>query len=121
MRKKGKGNIIMISSYGGISPAPMMGIYSITKAGIIAMAKAMAKEMAPLGIRVNAIAPGLINTRFSDLLIKTDEIRETAMANIPLKRYAEYDEIAGAAVYLASDASSFVTGTVISVDGGASS
>ena len=119
MAKQGRGRIIMISSRAGISPGPMMGIYSITKAGLIAMAKAMAKEMAPLGIRVNAIAPGLINTRFSNYLIETDEIREGALRNIPLNRYAEADEIAGAALFLASEASSFITGTVISVDGGA--
>ena len=119
MGKKGKGNIIMISSHGGISPGPMMGIYSITKAGLIGMAKAMAKEMAPLGIRVNAIAPGLINTKFSKLLIETDEIRDGALSKIPLNRYAESDEISGTAVFLASEASSFITGTVICVDGGA--
>lgn len=119
MVKNGRGNIINISSVGGYKPDPMMGIYSITKAGVFSLTKGLAKELAPHNIRVNAIAPGLVNTKFSELLVTTKEIVETALAGTPLGRYAEAGEIAPAALYLASDASSFVTGTVLNVDGGA--
>lgn len=118
MAKNGGGKIINITSIGGFSPDPMMGIYSVTKAGVIALTKAMAKELAPQNIRVNAIAPGLVNTKFSELLINTEEILDMALQGNPMNRYAEPDEMAGAAVFLASEASSYVNGTVIVVDGG---
>ncbi|MBU2551733.1 MAG: glucose 1-dehydrogenase [Proteobacteria bacterium] len=119
MMKQGKGSIVNVASIGGIKPGPMMGIYSITKAGVISLTQGLAKELAAHHIRVNAIAPGLINTKFSELLVNTKEIVEPALQGIPMGRYAEADEIAPAALYLASDAASYVTGTVLVVDGGA--
>jgi len=118
MMKKGGGKIINIASTAGHRPSPMQSLYSISKAGIIAMTKSLAKELAPHQIRVNAIAPGLTNTKFSAPLINTKEILDFVLQSVPLKRYAEPEEIVGAALYLASDASSYVTGTVLDVDGG---
>jgi NAD(P)-dependent dehydrogenase (short-subunit alcohol dehydrogenase family) len=78
----------------------------------------MAREWGPLGIRVNAIAPGVIRTKFSRVLYETDDIREGFLRDSSLGRIGEWDEVAGAAVFLASDAGSYVTGSVIGVDGG---
>ncbi len=119
MIKNGSGNIINIASIAGMSPPPMQGIYAITKAGVISMTKGFAKELGPLGIRVNAIAPGLTDTKFASVLIQTKEILELALQHIPLKRYAAPLEMAGAALFLASDASAFVNGAVFTIDGGA--
>lgn len=118
MIKNGGGRIINIASVAGLSPSIMQGIYSITKAGVISLTRGLAKELAPHNIRVNAIAPGLTNTKFSAVLIKTKEILEQALREIPLKRYAEPEEMVGAALYLASEASAYVNGAVINVDGG---
>lgn len=119
MEEQGGGNIINIASIGGLGSSPMQGIYGVTKAAVISMTKTLAVELAPLNIRVNAIAPGLVETKFAKVLIDTPEIYERAMAHTPMKRHAQPDEIAGAAVYLASSASSFVTGEVMVCDGGA--
>lgn len=112
------GSIINVASVGGISPGIYQGIYSITKAGVIAMTKAYAKELAPKKIRVNALLPGLTETRFSAALIENKEIYQTALQRIPMKRHAQPEEMAGAVLYLASDAASFATGTTIICDGG---
>lgn len=120
MIRGGKGgSIINVASSAAFSPSPMQGIYSISKAGVVALTKAMAKEFVPHRIRVNAIAPGLTNTKFSALLIQTKEILDYALKGIPMNRYAEPAEMVGAALFLASEAASYVTGSVISVDGGA--
>lgn len=119
MMKNGGGTIINIASIAGMSPPPMQGIYAITKAGVISMTKGFAKELGPHGIRVNAIAPGLTDTKFASVLIQTKEILEAALQRIPLHRYAAPIEMAGAALFLASDASAFVNGAVLSIDGGA--
>lgn len=115
---KGGGSIVNLASVAGYSPGPMQGIYSMSKAGVIAMTKAMAKELALQKVRVNAVAPGLTETNFSALLINTKEILDYALQGIPMKRYAQPSEIVGAVLFLASDAASYVTGTVITVDGG---
>ena len=112
------GSIIHVASVAGVSPAYFQGIYSMTKAGVISMSKALAKELGAQGIRSNAIAPGLTKTKFASVLIETKEILDVALQNIPLGRYAEPGEMAGAALFLASDASSYVNGTVLCVDGG---
>ncbi|MBT3258784.1 MAG: SDR family oxidoreductase [Deltaproteobacteria bacterium] len=117
MEKKG-GSIINVASVGGISPGMFQGIYSITKAGVIAMTKAYAKELASSNIRVNALLPGLTETRFSAALIENKQIYEYALQRIPMKRHAQPEEMAGAVLYLASDAASYTTGTTIICDGG---
>ncbi|MCX7679670.1 MAG: SDR family oxidoreductase [Spirochaetes bacterium] len=120
MVEKGGGCIINIASINAIRPAPMQGIYSITKAGVVAMTKAFAKELAPYGIRVNAILPGLTDTKFSSVMVKNEELLEKViLPTIPMRRVARPDEMAGAALYLASDAASYVTGALLVVDGGA--
>ncbi|MBW1782144.1 MAG: SDR family oxidoreductase [Deltaproteobacteria bacterium] len=118
LMEKDGGSIINVGSIGGISPGMFQGIYSITKAGVIAMTKAYAKELAPKKIRVNALLPGLTETRFSAALIESEEIYKNALQRIPMKRHAQPEEMAGAALYLASEAASYTTGTTIICDGG---
>lgn len=118
MMESGGGSIVNVASVGGLSPQIMQGIYAITKAGLIAMTKAFAKELANKNIRVNALLPGLTETKFSRVLIDTKEIYDYAVKQIPLGRHAQPSEMAGAVLYLVSDAASFTTGTYIICDGG---
>jgi NAD(P)-dependent dehydrogenase (short-subunit alcohol dehydrogenase family) len=118
MRKQGGGVIINTASVNGIRAGQMQGIYSITKAAVISMTKAFAKECGPLGIRVNALLPGLTETKFASALTDNKEIYERAVATIPLGRSAQPEEMAGTVLYLASDASSYTNGACIIVDGG---
>jgi len=118
MVKQGGGAIVNIASVAGIEPPPMQGVYGITKAGVISMTKAFAKELAQFGVRVNAICPGLTETHFAKVLIDTEAIYKVALAGIPIKRHAQPEEMVGAVIYLASPAASFTTGAVIVVDGG---
>ncbi len=117
MRGKGGGKIINVASVAGIRP-DILPLYSISKAGVIMATKVMAQQWAPYNIRVNAIAPGLTKTRFSEALWKNPDILQMAMSRTPLARPAEPEEMVGAIIYLASDASSYVTGQVIAIDGG---
>ena len=112
------GAIVNVASINGVQPVSMQGIYSITKAALITMTKAFAKELAVKNIRVNALIPGLTETRFSEVLIKTESIYKTAIEQIPLGRHAQPSEMVGAVLYLVSDAASYTTGTCIVCDGG---
>lgn len=118
MARAGGGSVVNVASINGVRPAPFQGIYSITKAALISMTKAFALELAGANIRVNALLPGLTETKFSDALIKNKEIYDYALNMIPMRRHAQPEEMAGAVLYLASDASSFTTGTCIACDGG---
>ena len=118
MRKNGGGSIINTASINAIQPGMMQGIYSITKAAVVNMTKAFAKECAPFHIRVNALLPGLTKTKFAGALFTNESMYKLAMQNIPMHRHAEPEEMAGAVLYLASDASSYTTGECIVVDGG---
>jgi len=118
MVEQKSGSIINIASIAGLRGPVMQTVYGMTKAAVILMTKAYAVELGPSGVRCNAICPGLTETHFAKVLIETEEIYKTALQNIPLKRHAQPSEIAGAALYLASDASSFTTGSIIVVDGG---
>lgn len=118
MREKGGGKIINVASVAGITP-DILPIYSISKAGVIMATKVMAQQWAPYNIRVNAIAPGLTKTRFSEALWKNEQILQMAMSRTPMARPADPEEMVGAIIYLASDPSSYVTGQVIAIDGGA--
>ncbi|WP_318652961.1 SDR family oxidoreductase [Pseudomonas sp. PDM02] len=109
---------INVASINGISPGIFQGIYSVTKAAVINMTKVFAKECAQFGIRCNALLPGLTDTKFASALVKNDAMLKTALAQIPLKRVADPSEMAGAVLYLASDASSYTTGVSLNVDGG---
>jgi dehydrogenase/reductase SDR family protein 4 len=111
-------NLNLKGSVAGITP-DILPVYSISKAGVIMATKVMAQQWAAFGIRVNAIAPGLVKTRFSEALWSNPDIAQVVMARTPLKRVAEPDEMVGAVIFLASDASSYVTGHTLVVDGGA--
>jgi NAD(P)-dependent dehydrogenase (short-subunit alcohol dehydrogenase family) len=117
MREKGGGKIINVSSAAGTTP-DILPLYSISKAGVNMATKVMAQQWAQHNIRVNAIAPGLTKTRFSEALWKNPDILKMAMFKTPMGRPAEPVEMVGAIIYLASDASSYVTGQIIGVDGG---
>jgi len=118
MRGNGGGSIINVASINGVIPGAMQGIYSITKAAVISMTKAFAAECAGLKIRVNALLPGATDTKFAATLVKNDAILKQVLTHVPLNRVAQPDEMAGAVLYLASDASSYTTGTSLNVDGG---
>jgi dehydrogenase/reductase SDR family member 4 len=116
-RKTG-GSIINIASISGLQPQPGGLLYSFTKAGLIMMTRSWAREFGRHNIRVNAIAPGLIQTDFSEYFWKDEAYRKELEATQPIPRIGQPDEIAGAALYLASSDSSFLTGQVIVIDGG---
>jgi NAD(P)-dependent dehydrogenase (short-subunit alcohol dehydrogenase family) len=118
MREQGGGVIVNTASVNGLQPGPMQGIYSITKAAVINMTKAFAKECGGLGIRCNALLPGLTKTKFAGALFTHDEIYQEAIKLIPMSRHAEPAEMAGTMLYLVSDASSYTNGECIVVDGG---
>ena len=118
MANHGGGSIINVASVNGVIPGPLQGIYSITKAAVIAMTKSFAHECAQMGIRVNALLPGATDTKFASALFGNPAILEKALTRIPMKRIAEPDEMAGTVLYLASDAASYTTGACINVDGG---
>lgn len=119
MEESGKGSIVNVSSINGVKPAPFQGIYSITKAGLISMTQAFAKELAPRNIRVNALLPGLVDTHFSKAIMDNKDVHDYAVKMIPMARHAEPQEMAGMVLYLVSDAASFTTGASFVVDGGA--
>jgi len=118
MKRGGGGSIINIASVNGVKPGTMQGMYSITKAAVINMTQAFAKECASWKIRANAVLPGLTDTKFASALTTNDQILTAVLPNIPLGRIARPEEIAPAVLFLASDAASYVTGSTITVDGG---
>jgi NAD(P)-dependent dehydrogenase (short-subunit alcohol dehydrogenase family) len=118
MREQGSGVIVNVASVNGVSPGPLQGIYSITKAAVINMTKAFAKECGPHNIRVNALLPGLTRTKFAAALTDNEKARNYYLDKVPLGRVAEPEEMAGTVLFLASDASSYATGSCITVDGG---
>ncbi|MFO0606586.1 MAG: glucose 1-dehydrogenase [Polyangiales bacterium] len=115
------GSIVNVASVAGIEAAPAQGVYGATKAAVISMTKTLAFELGGSAIRVNALAPGLIETRFASALIHNDAIVAEVLRKTPLGRYGQPDEIAGGALFLASDAASFMTGQVLTIDGGMTS
>jgi len=118
MKDNGGGAIVNVASVNGVIPGDLQGIYSMTKASVISMTKAFAKECAPLNIRVNALLPGATDTKFASALVKNPAILKQALAHIPMNRVAMPDEMAGTVLYLVSDAASYTTGACINVDGG---
>jgi NAD(P)-dependent dehydrogenase (short-subunit alcohol dehydrogenase family) len=118
MQQNGGGSIVNVASVNGVVPGFQQGIYSITKAAVISMTKAFAVECAEVGVRCNALLPGLTDTKFASVLVNTPAILKQALAHVPMRRVAQPSEMAGAALYLASDASSYTTGAVLNVDGG---
>ena len=118
MKKNGGGSIVNVASVNGVNPGHFQGIYSITKAAVISMTKSFAMELGQQKVRVNALLPGLTDTRFASALTSNEAIKKQAMAHIPMKRVADPDEMAGTVLYLASDASTYTTGACINADGG---
>ena len=117
MKEQGGGTIINVASVAGITP-DILPVYSISKAGVIMATKVMAQQWAQYNIRANALAPGLIKTKFSQALWDNEDILQGAMLFTPMRRPGEPDEMVGSVVFLASDASSYVTGHVLVADGG---
>jgi NAD(P)-dependent dehydrogenase (short-subunit alcohol dehydrogenase family) len=118
MKAQGRGAIVNTASVNALQPGDMQGIYSITKAAVVNMTKAFAKECGPLGIRVNALLPGLTKTKFAGALFENKELYDRWVSEIPLRRHGEPQEMAGTVLYLVSDASSYTNGECIVVDGG---
>ncbi len=118
MMGQGGGAIINVSSTAGQAAAPMLGAYSVSKAGVDMLTKALAKELGGVGIRANAISPGMVETKFSEPIWSNPEMLSEVVRDIPLGRLATTDEIVGLAIFLASDASSYINGAIINVDGG---
>ncbi len=118
MMKRGGGKIINVASIAGKRPQPGMGVYCVSKAGALMLTEVLAAELAVMGIQVNAIAPGYIKTAFSRAIWENPDLNQAVLRTIPQKRIADTDELSGIALYLASDASSFTTGSTFLVDGG---
>jgi NAD(P)-dependent dehydrogenase (short-subunit alcohol dehydrogenase family) len=119
MVERKDGSIIIVSSVGGLRGSPVLGAYCISKAADFQLARNIAVEYGPLNIRANCIAPGLIKTDFAKALWDNPEILKRSTSGAPLRRIGDPDEIAGAAVFLASKAGAFMTGQAIVIDGGA--
>ena len=119
MVEREKGNIINIASTAGLRPAPHHAAYSVSKAGVVMLTRELARELGSHNIRVNAIAPWTVKTILAEPLLSNPEYVKTALANLPLGRFGETDDIVGAALFLASDAASWITGHTLAVDGGA--
>lgn len=115
---KGGRSVINISSIGGVSPEPGLGIYSVSKAALISLTKVMAKEWGAYGVRANVICPGLVKTKFSRALWENEAILDEVVKAQPIARIATPEEMAPLALFLASPASSYVTGAVYAADGG---
>lgn len=118
MAKVGGGAIVNVSSISAVLPGNGQGIYSITKAAIVSMTKAFAKECAAAGVRVNALLPGLTDTKFAAAVVKNPKLHDEKMRRIPMRRVADPSEMAAAVLYLVSPQASYTTGACLAVDGG---
>jgi NAD(P)-dependent dehydrogenase (short-subunit alcohol dehydrogenase family) len=118
LKARGRGSVVNVSSIGGISPEPGLGLYSVSKSAVVMLTKVLAQEWGADGIRANVICPGLIKTRFSHALWGDERRLEHTLAQQPLKRIGVPDDVAGLALFLASDAAAYCTGGVYMVDGG---
>lgn len=118
MDAQGGGKIINLVSVAGLRPSPGLAVYGISKAAVIMLTKVLAVELGHANIQVNAIAPGVIKTRFSQLLWQTPRIAEPLLKSLPLGRFGEPEDVAGLALFLAGPLSDYITGSVFLVDGG---
>jgi NAD(P)-dependent dehydrogenase (short-subunit alcohol dehydrogenase family) len=118
MAERGGGSVVIVSSIGGLRGSTVIGAYGISKAADFSLCRSLAGEWGPKNVRVNCIAPGLVKTDFARALWENEELLARRTATTPLRRIGEPHEIAGAVVYLASDASTFMTGQTIVIDGG---
>lgn len=118
MKSRGGGKVINVASVAGLMPGPGMGVYSVSKAAVLMMTQVLAVELAGDNIQVNAIAPGFIKTKFSAAIWSNPQINDVVMKSIPQGRMASPQELTGIALYLASNASSYTTGSTFVIDGG---
>lgn len=118
MAERGGGSVVIVSSIGGLRGSTVIGAYGISKAADFSLCRSLAGEWGPKNVRVNCIAPGLVKTDFARALWENEKLLARRTATTPLRRIGEPHEIAGAVVYLASDASTFMTGQTIVIDGG---
>ena len=118
MAARGHGSVVNVSSIGGVSPEPGLGLYSVSKAALISLTKVMAQEWGPAGVRANVICPGLIKTKFSQALWQDEQVLRHMLAEQPIKRVGVPEDVAGLALFLASDAAAYCTGGVHMADGG---
>jgi NAD(P)-dependent dehydrogenase (short-subunit alcohol dehydrogenase family) len=120
MKEQGKGCIINVASVAGLKALFKCSAYTASKGAVVQLTRTMALELAPFNIRANALCPGFVSTEMTDGLLESEKGRERILALIPMYRTGELDEIAPAAVFLASDAASYITGAILCVDGGIS-
>lgn len=120
MAHAGGGSIVQIASINGIAAAPFAGAYSASKAGIIMLGQQMALEWSDLGIRVNTVAPGLIDAGMSEPIYDDPQVRELRQSRVPLNRLGSADDVAQSVMFLISEQASYITGQTIAVDGGIS-
>ena len=118
MQARGRGSMINVSSIGGVSPEPGLGLYSVSKAALVSLTKVLAQEWGAAGVRANVICPGLIQTKFSEALWGNERILKHTLAQQALPRVGQPEDVAGLALFLASDAGAYCTGGVYTVDGG---
>ena len=116
-----EGSIVNIASVVAMMGAPFQGVYAMSKAAVISMTKTLATELGGAGIRVNAIAPGLVDTKFAKTLTSNDNLKKTFLDRCAIKRVGEPDDIAGPAIFLASDEARFITGITLPADAGLTS
>ncbi len=112
------GSIINVTSVLGMTASPLMGVYGMSKAAIISMTKTLAVELGSTGVRINALAPGLVETKFAQALLSNEEVSKRFLDRTALRRHGQPEDIVGPAAFLASDASRYVTGQILPVDGG---
>jgi len=119
MAERGSGSIILMASIAGLRGSRMLGMYAVSKAAVMQLARNLAVEWGPRGVRVNCIAPGIVRTDFARTLWEDPKVAEQATQSYPLRRLGEPDDIAGAAIFLASRAGEWITGQTLVIDGGA--
>jgi NAD(P)-dependent dehydrogenase (short-subunit alcohol dehydrogenase family) len=118
MLERGSGSVINVASVGGLAAAPLISPYGAAKAAVISLTKSLAVEWAPRGVRVNALCPGWTTTELNRTLWGDETAARATVATVPMQRWARVEEMAGPAVFLASDASSYMTGQTLVIDGG---
>lgn len=117
IRKRGGGSIVFVSSIGGFQPMSLLGAYCVSKTALFGLTKAAASDLATENIRVNCLAPGIIETKFSEA-ITSDAARDTALMGVPMKRFGSPEEMGAVTAFLVSDDASYMTGEVICATGG---